>query len=81
MTDETADAFAQHLRMANEALARAAQLAKEQCPADEFEIWRKRLAAVIGSLVLDALDPPLYRERTYLAPEALRAQYPLRQSD
>jgi len=34
MTDETADAFAQHLRMANEALARAAQLAKEQCPAD-----------------------------------------------
>jgi len=77
MTSETADKLAQHLRAANEELARAVQLAKEECSADEFEIWRQRLAAVIGALFLDVLDP-LYRERPSLAPDALRDQYPLR---
>ena len=80
MTDETAEKFAQHLRAANAELARAVQLAKEECSADEFDIWRERLAAVLGALFVDVLDP-LYQERPSLAPDALRAQYPLRRSD
>jgi hypothetical protein len=80
VTDQTAKKLAQHLRTANEELARAVQLAKHECSADEFEIWRQRLAAVIGALFLDALDP-LYRERPSLAPDTLRDQYPLRRSD
>jgi hypothetical protein len=80
MTDETAERLAQHLQGANAELARAAKLVKDECSAEEFELWRERLAAVIGALAIDVLDP-LYRERPYLAPDALRAQYPLRPSD
>lgn len=76
MTDETAEKLAQYLRKANEELGRAVQLVKEECSADEFEIWRERFGAVIGALILDALDP-LYRERPALAPDVLREQYPL----
>ena len=76
MTDETATKFAQHLQRANEELARAGYLAKEECSTDEFEVWRDRLGGVIGALIIDVLDP-LYRERPELAPDALREQYPL----
>ena len=76
MTDETAAKFAEHLQRANEELARAVQLAKDECSAEEFVVWRERLASVIGGLIIDALDP-LYRERPALAPDALREQYPL----
>jgi hypothetical protein len=80
MTDGTAEKLAQHLKAANAELARAVQLAKDECAADEFEVWRDRLAAVMGALFVDVLDP-LYRQRPSLAPDALRAQYPLRRSD
>jgi hypothetical protein len=80
MTDDTAQKLLLHLRTANEELARAVEIAKKECSAEEFETWRERLGAVLGSLFLDVLDP-LYRERPSLAPDALRAQYPLRRSD
>ena len=79
MTDETAERLAQHLQTANAELARAVGLAKDECSAEEFELWRERLAAVMGALLIEVLDP-LYRERPYLAPNALRDQYPLRPS-
>jgi hypothetical protein len=80
MTDETAEQLARHLEAANAELARAIQLAQDECSAGESEIWRNRLATVMGVLVVDAMAP-LYRERPALAPEALRAHYPLRRSD
>jgi hypothetical protein len=80
MTDEIAEQLAHHLEAANAELARAIQLAQDECSAGEFEIWRDRLATVMGVLVVDVMAP-LYRERPSLAPEALRAHYPLRRSD
>ena len=80
MNDETAEQFSRHLKAANAELARAVQLAKAECSADEFELWRNRLATVMGALFIDVMDP-LYRERPTLAQEALRDQYPLRRSD
>lgn len=79
MTDETAEKLVRHLRAANEELALAIRVAKDECSAEEFELWRERLAAVVGALFLDGLDP-LYRERPSLAPDALKEQYPLRPS-
>jgi len=76
MNDETAKKLAEHFRAANAELGQAIRVAKEDCSVDEFEIWRDRLAAIVGALVLDVLDP-LYRERPALAPEALRDQYPI----
>ena len=79
MTDETATKLARHLQGANEELARAVQLVKDQCSPEEFEVWRERIAAVLGMLVLEALAP-LYQDRPSLAPDSLRAQYPLTRS-
>ena len=74
MRDETARELAGHLQRANEELARAVQLTMDECPREEFEVWRQRLASVLGVLVADALGP-LYRERPSLAPESLRDLY------
>lgn len=76
MDDHSAKKLVGHLQAANAELGQAIVVAKENCSVDEFEVWRDRIAAVVGALVLDALDP-LYRERPALAPEALRDQYPL----
>lgn len=80
MMPETAEKLAEHLRAANAELSRAVALVQSECAPDEFEVWRGRLASVMGALTLDALDP-LYRERPALAPETLRALYPLPSSD
>ena len=80
MTDETAAKLVLYLQAANAELARAVQLVKDECSADEFEAWRMRLAEVLGALFIDVLDP-LYRERPSLAPETLRDLYPPLKSD
>jgi hypothetical protein len=80
MTDETAERFVQHLRTANAELARAIQVAKDECSADEFELWRERLGMVIGELFIQLLDP-VYRIRPSLAQEGLRDRYPLPRLD
>ena len=80
ITDETAAKAARHLQTANAELARVVHLMKDECSADDFEIWRERLANVLGALIIHALDP-LYREKPSLAPDGLRDQYPLKPSD
>ncbi len=79
MNDATSEKFVEHLRTATAELARAVQLAKNECSSDEFEIWRARLGLIIGELFVRVIEP-LYTEKPALAPEEMRARYPLKPS-
>ena len=74
MNKETAGQLAKHLQAAVVELGQAAQLVKDECTEDEFELWRARLATVMGALVVEGTDP-LYREHPSLAPLGLRDLY------
>jgi hypothetical protein len=74
MNKQTARRLASHLEAAVVELGQAARLVKDECPKDELELWRARLATVMGALVVEGTDP-LSREHPSVAPVGLRDIY------
>ncbi len=74
MNKETARRLASHLEAAVVELGQAAQLVKDECTEEELELWRARLATVMGAFVVEGTEP-LYREHPSLAPVGLRDLY------
>lgn len=54
-----------------EALGKYLSTAKDECPPEEYERFRKAIGSVIGTLEIEMLWP-LYRQHPDLEPENLR---------